>query len=406
MPPPIHARELFDGHRWHDGVRFTMFGGRIGQLESAGRPAPGDEAVACVMPGFVDCGAVATGYTERPTDDPFRPERAFAKLCLRYGVTTVFDLGSSLPVAAYLARSGSPSPRMMHSGGRLVSVARTRNDIVVDASTAQTVLDALAAARCPVLAVGAIDDGPTQTTIVRHARRRGLSIAWSAHTPTVDLPGWLWTVHPTAVPSPAARAFTAPVDDEVLVAPELEACARYTVDGLTDASEAWIAAPVLPYARHFAQSKGRLGRRVTRQVLEPMYGERDGDDLGSFRPIEVARAAGDGRCLTASGAGRAGLVPGLSLWAEAQRIHDLGTDEHEALHAATGAVGALGIRGIGTIREGGPADLLVLRSPPVVDGRLDHHALSDVFVRGTRHRIADIAHEVDELTRQTFAETS
>ena len=406
MPAPIHARELFDGHRWHDGVRFTMFGGRIGQLDSSARPEPGDEPVACVMPGLVDCGAVATGYTERPTDDPFRPERAFAKLCLRYGVTTVIDLGSSLPVAAYLGRSGQPGPRMVHSGGRLVSVARTRNDIVVDATTVQTVLDTLTAARCPVLAVGAITDRQTENTIVRHARRRGLSIAWSARTADVDLPGWLWSVHPATVPRAPALGFTAPVDDEMLVAPELEACARYTVDGLTDATEAWIAAPVLPYARHFAQSKGRQGRRIARQVLEPVYGDRHGEDLGPFRPIEVARAAGDGRCLTASGAGRAGLVPGLSLWAEAQRIHDLGTDEHEALHAATGAVGALGIRGVGTIREGGPADVLLFRSQPVVDGRLDHEGLSDVLVKGVRHRIAEIAHEVDELTRQTFAETS
>src|SRR5205823_5323663 len=97
-------------------------------------------------------------------------------------------------------------------------------------------------------------------SIQTHAAERRLPIAWSAQATGADQPGWVWTT--TAhVPTPDERAL-ATAGADTLICPSLEATARWTIDGLIEAEDAWMASPVLPFARHFAQSRGRIGRRI------------------------------------------------------------------------------------------------------------------------------------------------
>jgi hypothetical protein len=62
------------------------------------------------------------------------------------------------------------------------------------------------------------------------------------------------------------------------------------------------------------------------------------------------------------------VVPGISLHEELQLLAEAGLGPEEALEIATRRNGeALGREGLGVVREGAPADLLVLRADPTHD---------------------------------------
>jgi len=366
----IFAEDLFDGAQWTGPATVVVEGGQIAAVRPGGDPQDAELSGAAVMPGLVDSGVSAVGYTEVPSvDDPFGPEAAFAGLCLRYGVTTVIDVNNTLAGVAYLdalARSHD-GPRVVAAGGRLSTAPSSRQDVLVDARSVDGVIAGQHAAGAQIVSVGDIADAAVSAAVLTRARALSLAVAISRQVPC-ETPGLMF-----AAAGALARMDELPPPDHedgdggTLLAPQLEAVARWTVDGLMHAHDAAEAAAFLPYARNFARSGGgAVGRRIGRTILRRYYGDRDPEAVRD-RDAPAVAALRARRCLASSGSGAAGLVPGASLWAELACLHAVagaGSEDGSVLFAATGAADELlGALRVGRVRPGYQADLLVLDAP-------------------------------------------
>jgi len=396
----IAAERLFDGFAWSEQQVITIAGDRIVAVEPDDATSSVELRAGVVLPGLVDCGAVATGYSERPLSDPFAPEHAFAAMSVRYGVTTIVDMGSALQsIAAPDAIAAGRRPRYVFCGGRLTDQPTLRTDLVVTESTTGPIVAALAAAGARFLALGCFLDNGVRDRVLAEAAAFGLPCAWSASSGARDTPGWIWS--PQAL-SPSALGFHQAVPD-CWVTPTVHHAARWTIDGLLEADEAHLAAPVLPYARNFRRSKGRVGRRIGRDVLSSLYGERPDHDLGTHRPHVAVDALTERRCLAASGAGNPGLVPGLSLWRELAGLAEL-TNPTDALYAATGAPSAAGLTPAGRVVVGGPADLLLLRPYDALAEIPNPSLIDHLVLRGETTSVDDLSAHVHNITQKALQE--
>lgn len=374
----IAADAVFDGERWSGAATVRCVQGRIAEVE-AGLDPTADVRADRLLPGLVDVGVSASGYAELPDDaSPYAPEEAFARLCLRHGVTTVVDVENSAGPLSWLAeleRRGR-GPLVLHSAGRLASEPRGRHDVVVGTDDAVSAVAAVLHAGGSLVSLGLLDV-QGQRAVQDAARAAGLPVL---------------TSRPTTPRTPGST-LEAP-DGSTFVVPQLLATRRWTVDGLLGADDAHLAAPVLPHCRHFARSRGRWGRAVARPLVGRYYGDRD----PALLPDRPERGVGDalraGRCLASSGAGATGLVPGLSLWDEIGLLAALGGDD-AALRSATSAPAtALGRADLGRVRVGARADLLLLgpgAAVPTVDD------LRAVVLAGHLVETSELSTEVDDL---------
>ncbi len=241
--------------------------------------------------------------------------------------------------------------------------------MLVDADEIEHVVRSNGLAGAQIVSLGMVDQ-TTAALAAHRARALGLSLV-ACTDPAGRTPGLLVTT----------------VRGAEFVVPQIEARERWTVDGLVTVPDGHLAAPFVPYARHFANGDNPASRRIARKRLRRIYPDRDalpGLDDRTVRDALLAR-----RCLAGSAAGAAGIVPGLSLWRELQHLEALDAPQADLLHAATGAPrAALGADGP-AIQTGAAADLLLLDAP----GRgLDVHALrralTHVVVGGHRHSCA------------------
>jgi hypothetical protein len=275
----------------------------------------------------------------------------------------------------------------VHAGGRLCTEPLGRTDVVVtDAATADRAVAANAAVGATLVSVGRVTDPAVGAALAAAAAARGMPLVLSRQGPRRETPG-------LEVRTAGTAAYV----------PQLEAAARWTVDGLLASTDAATAAPFLPYARNFARVKGMMGRRIGRDVLRGFYGDRDPAQLEPDREQRAAKHLADGTCLASSGAGAAGLVPGLSLWAELDRLAALGGPA-AALTAATGAASTV-VPGHGLLAPGLPADLLLSRgagrdSPPSAL----REGLIGLVVAGNGMEVATLAAEVEELVTEAMRE--
>ena len=83
----IAAGRLFDGFGWHGPCLLVIEDGVVSSIEPD--QASADLWANTVLPGLVDFAVSASGYAELPDSSaPYAPERSFARMSLRYGVTT------------------------------------------------------------------------------------------------------------------------------------------------------------------------------------------------------------------------------------------------------------------------------------------------------------------------------
>ena len=93
------------------------------------------------------------------------------------------------------------------------------------------------------------------------------------------------------------------------------------------------------------------------------------------------------------------LVPGESLWAELDHLADAGLGLEAAWAAATRVAGESLGDGLGRLRPGAPADVLLFREDPTRDlAALD--TLEAVIVRGRLYRRVDIERRLREIRRE------
>lgn len=410
----VAAGDLFDGHRWRGPSTVLVEGGDVVSVEPGANPGA-ERRADVVLPGLVDWGVSAVGYADSPlVPHPFAAETAFARMCLRWGVTTVVDVANAPAPLAHLgdlAGQGA-GPRLVHSGGRLCTEPTGRCDVRVDEGGADRAVAANELLGASLVSAGRLAGAGARTAVVKAAAARGVPLVLGRQEPR-ETPGLLVAPEPGLPPVPG---YGEPVGEpgRWWYAPQLEAAARWTVDGLLAATDAALAAPFLPYARNFARVKGFLGRRIGRDVLRGYYGDRTAADLGDDRDRLAAAHLAAGTCLASSGAGAAGLVPGLSLWAELDRLAALpgpagGADGVDpALAAATGVAGdLLPPPAAGVLAPGRPADLLLCDGVRrgMAPGAL-RAGLVAVVLDGICEEVAVLAAEVDAMVAEAWRERS
>ncbi len=374
----IAADAVFDGLEWIGPATVHCLDGRIADV-AAGLDRAAEVRADRLLPGFVDVGVSASGYAELPDDAaPYAPEEAFARLCVRHGVTTIVDVENSpgpLSWLVELERRGR-GPLVLHSAGRLASEPRGRHDVVVGSGEASTAVDAVAHAGAALVSLGLLDVD-VERAVRDAARVAGLPIM---------------TSRPTTPRTPGSTLEVA--DGSTFVVPQLLATRRWTVDGLIGADDAHLAAPVLPHCRHFARSRGRWGRAVARPLVGRYYGDRDPSLLPDLPERGVGEVLRAGRCLASSAAGATGLVPGLSLWDEVGLLAALGGLDAALRSATSVPATALGRADLGRIRVGARADLLLVGPGAAVPSVDDLRA---VVLAGRLVETSELSTEVDDL---------
>lgn len=397
----LECEELFDGVGWHGPSEIVIESGDIACVRHAGEPGACSTSEALrvntVIPGLVDFGVSASGYAETPSPiDPFLPERAFARMSLRYGITTLVDVNNSSGPLSYLETLGDlgEGPRLFHSGGRLASRPTGRHDIMVTRDNLDRCLAAVVQSGATLLSLGMCEP-EIASRVERWAIEAGIPLTISSQI-APEVPG-LQTICGGGNGSDEEGARS-----RLYVAPQLNASAHWTVRGILDAPNGHFASPVLPHCRNFLRGRGRIGRRVAEPIVGRYYPNRD-ERLLDPRIEDVAKAALVRReCVASSSAGTTGMVPGLSLWSELDRLASLAESRATVLAAATSVPAEVmamsrGGRSIGMVAAGFSADLLVTRGGSTASPVDLLRGLSMVVRAGQMLEVSDLADEVDDM---------
>ena len=399
----IRADHIFDGDSWTGAADITVLDGHIAAVSAVDDEAV-DHHVGAVTPGLIDVGVSASGYAELPSStDPYAPERAFARMSLRYGVTTLVDVNNSPGPLSYLrslARAAE-GPAVLASAGRLASTPSGRHDRLVDGDSAAQVVDELVAAGARLVSVGHAEPDVIEA-VLRAAQRHGIPVVVARQTRPMT-PGLVLIRRPEQLAAALGGEAVAAGED-AYVLPQLHATARWPVDGLLDAGDAHLATPVLPHCRNFLRSRGRIGKRIGRAIVGRYYGDRDPGLLDANADRHAAAAVAAGRCIASSAGGETGMVPGLSIW------HELACLEHDvepelAFACATSSPArALGLTDVGRVRPGARADLLLSdAAQPVTAARL-LDGLRAVVARGRVFDARDLEREAEDLVATSLEE--
>lgn len=348
----IHAERLFTGTQWITDVTVTG-GDRIDTID--GGRSPSAVSYPLVLPGLIDVGVWAEGYLEGPTsrEHPFVPEEAFIALCRSHGVTSVVDTGSSCSVGRWLI--GQHEINAVSSLGRVSSSPTRRCDHVVDAghvSELASALQTLGAACLVIAEPDAVDVSGISGPVVLTRERGGMTV-----------PGFF--VHR---------------GDREWVSPQIIACSLWTVEGMLNGPDATLGRAFLPYLKHFAGEGNFMARRIARGVLKKLYGERRVEDLDGW-PDAAIKSRPDSQLLASSGAGAAGVVPGLGLWDELAALERHIGFEAALRTATSNPAAAIPALNSGVIEPGARMDLLLCDGDAASIAELREH-MSAIVVAG------------------------
>jgi hypothetical protein len=399
----IRADHVFDGDSWGGAADITVIDGRVATVTPIGGSAV-EHHVAAVAPGLIDVGVSASGYAELPSStDPYAPERAYARMSLRYGVTTLVDVNNSPGPLSYLrslAEAGD-GPAIIASAGRLSSAPSGRHDQLVDSGTASAVVDELVVAGARLISVG-VAGAEVLAAVLRAAHRHGIPVVVARQTRPAT-PGLMLVRRPEHLAVAFGNEAIAAGED-VYFLPQLHATARWPVEGLLDAADAHLATPVLPHCRNFLRSQARIGKRIGRTIVGRYYGDREPALLDAHAGRRATAAAAVGRCLASSAGGETGMVPGLSIWHELACLERSVEPEVAFACATSSPARALGKTDIGVVRPGACADLLLsdTAQPATATSLLD--GLRAVVAHGRVLDACDLQREADDLVASSLGE--
>ncbi len=407
----IECDQMFDGDGWTGPTTIDISDGWIVSVlpaEVADSQPSGQHSLRSptVIPGLVDFAVSASGYAESPSPtDPYLPERAYARMCLRYGVTSIVDVNNSVGPLSYLSSLSEDrqGPRLTHTAGRLATQSASRHDIVVSEDSAPSVMDAQFSLGAALVSVGWMN-AETLDVVLGHAHDRGMAVLLGNQT-SPETPGLVALPGIRGGGGPGESLDQTGADIRFRI-PQLHACAHWTVEGILDAPNAHLAAPVLPHCRNFARSRGRIGRRIAQPIVGRYYPDRDPQLLHSGSEEATTGALIAGRCVASSAGGSTGMVPGLSLWAELARLAELGTLA-SALSSATSVPARLLSTAsedvaVGRIRPGCRADLLLTSGG--IDSELSVllDGLTNVVLAGASLSASDLAEEVEDMVAEAL----
>jgi hypothetical protein len=325
-----------------------------------------------VLPGLIDTAVrlPALGHLQR----------LFGVFFLAAGVTTVRDVGnldgSIAPLQQQIAAGEIPWPRLIACGRVLEGDPPRCPDsrVVRDPGEARAAVDDLVAMGAGCVAVDATLTAESFAAVHQAAVAKGLAVV--GHIP----PG-----------APRDAATFAAV--QIIGAPPRQPDPSAGWQGLdpaavdalaASAAQASAYAPsVLRWSQLLRQSDPTLQRELRVELLPRFYREviweremsAAANSTALLAPTltdmrETARRLHDagGRIIVGSGTPSAYVVPGVGEWFEMLHLVEAGLTPEDAWVAATRAAGeALGIAKLGTIEEGAPADLLILRQDPTQD---------------------------------------
>jgi imidazolonepropionase-like amidohydrolase len=388
------------------GRRIVVRGARIARLEASGDAAPTRYSGSFVLPGLIDMH-VHYGADQR---------ELFGLLFLTHGVTTVRDTGDLTGTVAdtrRLVRDGEVAgPTVVSCGPILDGDPPTWPGarVVRDRDDARAAVEEASAAGAECLKV--YDDlGPDALAGVREAAaaRHLRVIGHVPHGVTLEDAGLADVQHLTGVPEPmfTDTSFRAWVESwldlpEARVAAVAETSRRLGI-AHTPTLVMWERLSRLFGDEVDAPADVALLPRYYRDVVwNPQAGLPFVRELRPEVTTTLARALPVmlrvvGRLHAAGVRIHAGtdvpsplVVPGASMHEELRLLVAAGLGIEDAWAAATRVAGeSLGVPGLGVVRAGAPADLLLFRDDPTVDLRA-LSTLRAVVARGRLYPRADL----------------
>lgn len=345
----IVAKWLFTGSNWLRSVKIIIIDGFITEIVSACN-ATGFFTCDVVLPGLIDSGVYAEGYKASCClEDPFFPERQFAALCLSVGVTTVIDLGSSMAPMTYLSGLSETArgPRMIYPGFRFGKLLYRRGDITLDEDAGNCVASWQGGKK--IVSIGFDDERAIEKRLKTELGHELVLYTKAQYNLGMEVPGITYELYSNCQNSKLEW-----------FAPQLSIIGKWTHEELRKAKSFASAKGFLPYAHYFDSEKGLFARKMPLETLERSFGKRPASALLPGTKLNMLAALKKGRCLTSSGSGWPGILPGNGLWDEMMSIEKLSSTE-EALRCATGSASEmLAPLKVGTCQVGSRADMLLI----------------------------------------------
>ncbi len=426
-----------------EGMRLVIDGARIGAIEPAGAQASGSFAGAFVLPGLVDM------HVHFPPPTLPGQTELFAFLHLYHGVLTVRDAGdvdgqSTAPAQRGVDEGRFPGPRIVACGPYVDGEPPLwRNTLVArNADEGRAAVRRVAEAGFGCVKVYNQLDALTLAAIRAEAHARGLPVI--GHVPgqvPFELARLDDAQHGIGVPPPLPESVRFPqilrgwleLDDarlDAIVAASLEHHIAHT--------------PTLVTIDRLAAQEDRATVLVERDAsyLPGFYrkvvwnpdggisaaGALASDEFGMVRAAlrthqRVIKRLFDAGVEIHTGTDSlvAFVVPGASLHRELRLLADAGLTPEQVLALSTRvSARALGVEGLGELRTGAPAELLVFREDPtrdlaalesllavVRDGRIYPRADLDAQLERYRAHYDSAAYEalITPLVRRALAST-
>lgn len=413
----VRCDELFDGEELHRDRRVLVEEGRIASVEaSGGNGSPPGRELRCrfLMPGLVDSHLHVAGYHEgSPAGAPFQPMKSFMRLLIYNGVTTVRDTGNSIEVILYLREWGEKfdGPRVFGSGPLLdvPPLMWPFSRIVRDEEEARRQVRLLAMEGMDFVKAYRNIPPDVLDVIVAEAREHDLDVAADIRvTPAAracragvrsiehvanvmpqgdeegngdgEAPsgsGWAmdWA-HLDPASAPVKELADQLAAQGTYVCPTLMVLHRLALfeDVYEDPYLDYMAA-VMPYHKYFKQMRTRIGRMIGKKFMDqymslPKLSKRQEEEirqgLAHMRAVTVALHRAGVPLVAGTDSPNPSLAPGFSLHQEMALMVEAGLTPLEVLRAATARAGEL-LRqpDLGRVKEGSPADLLLLDASPV-----------------------------------------
>ena len=370
--------------------RLVLRDGRISSVESARVP---DEPERYVLPGLIDMHVhlpprLAPGLLD-----------LFQLLFLVHGVTTIREVGSLdgavFEIAHAVGQGSRIGPRVIACGSILDGEPPTLPIAQVVRSRAEgdAVVRDLAArgARCVKVYEGISPDA--LAGIRSAARQLGLPVVGHlpsalplAELPLDDVQHLCYTRCGSASPEELEAFVERSATHGVAHTPTL-----VVFEGQELLASRAAHAEVNPY---------RLMPRFWRDsVWRPVVETQNREILSAMQALVRRLHARGVRIHAGTDPIQPFVVPGASLHRELELLVDSGLSVEEALAAATSVAGtSLGVKGLGRIEVGAPADLLVFREDPTRD-LAALGALEVVIAGGRRYPIAALRAALEEQRR-------